>query len=218
MVESNDSDKAQVGWPEYIGLGWLINQERMEADLKHLWEYSLPKVRASEEQVIQAEKQLGFRLPESYRSFLLAANGWPNFTQNVTIFSTQDLVGGPLYDSARIPLNLPECVAAMAMDGVIAEEHFPVAASELEDTVFLMGKPGTTSEGKVVWYADGQVIDRYDNFHDFYMAMLEYNKSDARELRQENGLPPRLMPGEKGYRPPRFEDDEPHANAQAPEA
>lgn len=198
----------QVGWSEYIDLGWLINQERMEADVTHLWEYSLPKVRAREEEVVQAEKQLGFRLPESYRTFLLAANGWPDFYHDVAIFSTRDLVGGPLYERARIPLDLPECVEAMASHGVIAEDQFIVAASELDEDIFLMGEPGTTSEGEVAWYADGQVIDRYDDFHDFYMAMLEYNKRDARKLREENGLPPQPLPGEKGYRPPRFEDDE----------
>ncbi|PHP52899.1 SMI1/KNR4 family protein [Actinomyces ruminis] len=120
----------------------------MEADLKHLWEYSLPRVRASEEEVIQAEKQLGFRLPESYRTFLLAADGWPNFYHDVAIFSTRDLVGGPLYDSARIPLDLPECVAALARDGAIAEDQFIVAASELDEDVFLMGKPGTATRAK----------------------------------------------------------------------
>lgn len=205
-------------WAEDVGLGRRINHARLEADVKHLWGYSLPKVRASEEEVVQAERQLGFRLPESYRTFLLAANGWPNFYHDVAIFSTRDLVGGPLYDSARIPLELPECVEAMASHGVIAEDQFIVAASELDEDIFLMGKPGTTSEGKVAWYADGQVIDRYDDFHDFYMAMLEYNKRNARRFREENGLPPQPIPGEKGYRPPRFEDDVPRTDSQAPEA
>lgn len=55
----------RVGRPEYIGLGGLINQERMEADLTHLWEYSPPRAWAGEEEVVRAEVRLGFRLPES---------------------------------------------------------------------------------------------------------------------------------------------------------
>ncbi len=217
MTESSNAGKVQAGWPEYIGLGWLINQERMEADVTHLWVYSLPKVRASEEEIVEAEQQLGFRLPESYRTFLLAANGWPNFYHDVAIFSTQDLRGGPLYERARIPLELPKCVAAMATDGVIAEDQFIVAASELDEDIFLMGKPGTTNEGKVAWYAGGQVIDRYDDFRYFYMAMLEYNNRNTRRFREENGLPPKPLPGEKGYCPPRFAD-ETQTDTQAPEA
>ena len=39
------------------------------------------------------EAQLGFRLPESYRNFLLASNGWPYFYLDMTAFSTSDLLG-----------------------------------------------------------------------------------------------------------------------------
>ncbi|WP_309341345.1 SMI1/KNR4 family protein, partial [Actinomyces viscosus] len=66
-------------WPDYIGWGWMIIQARMEADWKGLWDYALPHVHATEETVASTEAQLGFRLPESYRGFLLASNGWPYF-------------------------------------------------------------------------------------------------------------------------------------------
>ncbi|RLP10986.1 SMI1/KNR4 family protein [Propionibacterium australiense] len=54
----------------------------MAADRTHLWEYSLPKTRASEEDVVRVEERLGFKLPESYRTLLLAANGWCNFHED----------------------------------------------------------------------------------------------------------------------------------------
>lgn len=61
-------------WPDYIGLGWKVTQERMKADWKGIWDYALPHVRATEEEVARTEETLGFRLPESYRGFLLASN------------------------------------------------------------------------------------------------------------------------------------------------
>ena len=71
-------------WPNYIGWGWMIVQARMEADWTGLWDYAMPNPKASEETVARTEAQLGFRLPESYRGFLLASNGWPYFFQDMT--------------------------------------------------------------------------------------------------------------------------------------
>ena len=64
-------------WPNYIGWGGMIVQARMEADWKGLWDYAIPHPHATEENVVRTEAHLGFRLPESYRGFLLAADGWP---------------------------------------------------------------------------------------------------------------------------------------------
>ena len=35
-------------WPNYIGWGAMINQARMEADWKGLWDYAIPHLHASE--------------------------------------------------------------------------------------------------------------------------------------------------------------------------
>ena len=129
-------------WPNYIGWGAMINQARMEADWKGLWDYAIPHLHATEETVASTEAQLGFRLPESYRNFLLASNGWPCFYLDMTAFSTSDLLGGELHKAGQTQLELEECVEAMAADGVIAADHFPVAASLVQTDVALMGKPG----------------------------------------------------------------------------
>ena len=130
-------------WPNYIGWGWMIVQARMEADWTGLWDYAMPNPKASEETVARTEAQLGFRLPESYRGFLLAADGWPYFFQDMTIFSTSDLLGGDLHKAGQTQLELDECVEAMAANGVIAADHFPVAASLESIDVALMGRAGS---------------------------------------------------------------------------
>jgi len=180
-------------WPNYIGWGWMIVQARMEADWTGLWDYAMPNPKASEETVARTEAQLGFRLPESYRGFLLAADGWPCFFQDMTIFSTSDLLGGELHKAGQIQLELVECVEAMAAGGVIAADHFTVVASRESIEIALMGKPGTPAEGTVSWVR-GEVMQRYDDFLDYYLSMMELNKLDTADIWQHLGPKPDGVP------------------------
>ena len=180
-------------WPDYIGWGWMIVQARMEADWTGLWDYAMPNPKASEETVARAEARLGFRLPESYRGFLLAADGWPCFFQDMTIFSTSDLLGGELHKAGQIQLELEECVEAMAAGGVIAADHFTVVASRESIEIALMGKPGTPAEGTVSWVR-GEVMQRYDDFLDYYLSMMELNKLDTADLKKDFGPKPDGVP------------------------
>ena len=181
-------------WPNYIGWGWMIIQARMEADWKGLWDYAIPHLHATEETVASTEAQLGFRLPESYRNFLLASNGWPYFYLDMTAFSTSDLLGGELHEAGQTQLELEECVEAMAADGVIAADHFPVAASLVQTDVALMGKPGTPAEGTVSWVRNGEVIERYDDFLDYYLSMMELSKQETESIRRKDGPKPDGVP------------------------
>ena len=208
---SEDSRPSQgareLTWPEYIGWGWMIVQARMEADWKGIWNYAVPHVHATEETVASTEAQLGFRLPESYRGFLLASNGWPYFYLDMTAFSTSDLLGGDLHKAGQIQLELPECVEAMTAGGVIAADHFPVAASLESIDVALMGKPGTPAAGTVSWVR-GEVIERYDDFLDYYLSMMELSKQETESIRRKDGPKPAGVPhaviGRPGS-PPVFE-------------
>ena len=180
-------------WPNYIGWGAMINQARMEADWKGLWDYAIPHLHATEDAIASTEVQLGFRLPESYRGFLLASNGWPYFFQNMSILSTSDLLSGELHKASQTQLELEECVEAMAADGVITTDHFPVAASLESIDVALMGKPSTPAAGTVSWVR-GEVIERYDDFLDYYLSMMELNKLDTADLKKDFGPKPDGVP------------------------
>ena len=188
-----DQGAREFTWPDYIGWGWMIVQARMEADWKGIWNYALPHVHATEETVASTEAQLGFRLPESYRGFLLASNGWPYFYLDMTAFSTSDLLGGELHEAGQTQLELEECVEAMAADGVIAADHFPVAASLESIDVALMGRPGTPAEGTVSWVR-GEVIERYDDFLDYYLSMMELSKQETESIRRKDGPKPDGVP------------------------
>ena len=199
--------RREFTWPDYIGWGWMIVQARMEADWKGIWNYAVPHVHATEETVASTEAQLGFRLLESYRGFLLASNGWPYFYLDMTAFSTSDLLGGELHEAGQTQLELEECVEAMASGGVIAADHFPVAASLESIDVALMGKPGTPAAGTVSWVR-GEVIERYDDFLDYYLSMMELSKQETESIRRKDGPKPAGVPhaviGRPGS-PPVFE-------------
>ena len=186
----------------------MIVQQRMEADWTGLWDYAVPNPKASEETVARTEAQLGFRLPESYRGFLLASNGWPYFFQDMTIFSTSDLLGGDLHKAGQIQLELEECVEAMAAGGVVAANHFRVVASQESIEIALMGRPGTPAEGTVSWVR-GEVMQRYDDFLDYYLSMMELNKLDTADIREKDGPKPEGTPHaiiDCPGSPPVFED------------
>ena len=180
-------------WQDYLNWGQEINQERMEADWKGLWDYAPPNAGASEETLARTEAQLGFRLPTSYRDFLMVADGWPCFYQDMTIFSTSDLLGGELRKLGGVQLELEECIEAMASDGVIAADHFMVAAAKGSIDIVLMGRPGTPAEGTASWVR-GEVLGRYDDLLDYYLSMMEYNKLETADLRKDFGPKPDGVP------------------------
>ena len=180
-------------WQDYLNWGQEINQERMEADWKGLWDYAPPNAGASEETLARTEAQLGFRLPKSYRDFLKVADGWPCFYQDMTIFSTSDLLGGELRKLGGVQLELEECIEAMASDGVIAADHFMVAAAQGSIDIVLMGRPGTPAEGTASWVR-GEVLGRYDDLLDYYLSMMEYNKLETVDLRKDFGPKPDGVP------------------------
>ena len=165
----------------------------MEADWKGLWDYAPPNTGASEETLARTEAQLGFRLPKSYRDFLKVADGWPCFYQDMTIFSTSDLLGGELRRLGGVQLELEECIEAMASGGVIAADHFMVAAAQGSIDIVLMGRPGTPAEGTASWVR-GEVLGRYDDLLDYYLSMMEYSKLETADLRKDFGPKPDGVP------------------------
>ena len=180
-------------WQDYLNWGQEINQERMEADWKGLWDYAPPNAGASDETLARTEAQLGFRLPKSYRDFPMAADCWCCFYQDMTIFSTSDLLGSELRKLGGVQLELEECIEAMASDGVIAADHFMVAAAQGSIDIVLMGRPGTPAEGTASWVR-GEVLGRYDDLLDYYLSMMEYNKLETADLRKDFGPKPDGVP------------------------
>ena len=188
-----------MDWRLDIVTAVAVHQALMRVDVDGLWEYSLPELRASEQEIADAEKRLGFRLPEQYRSFLQYANGWQCFYQDVNIFGTGELLAGELHDQAEELLEVAkEVLPPLDYD---LDCFFPIAASMTQIDLFVIGKVGSLWEGQVIWIA-GDIIDEYESFLEYFRSMVAYNKLEAEELAKEHGIE-----GEPRFVVPLFEDE-----------
>ena len=188
-----------MDWRLDIVTAITVQQACMRVDVDELWEYSLPEPRASEQEIADAERQLGCRLPEQYRSFLLHANGWRCFYQDVNLFGTSDLLGGELHDEAEELLEVAkEVLPPLEYD---LDCFFPIAASMTQIDLFVIGKVGSQWEGQVIWIA-GDIIDEYESFLEYFRSMVAYNKEQAVDFAEEYGIE-----DEPRFVVPLFEDE-----------
>ena len=187
-----------MDWRLDIVTAVAVHQACMRVDVDELWEYSLPELRASEQEIADAEKRLGFRLPEQYRSFLHYTNGWQYFYQDVNIFGTGELLAGELHDEAEELLEVAkEVLPPLEYD---LDCFFPIAASMTQIDLFVIGKVGSPWEGQVIWIA-GDIIDEYESFLEYFRSMVAYNKLGAEELAKEHGIE-----GEPRFVVPKYAD------------
>lgn len=154
-----------------------IKQAIAEADTEGVWEFHLPKVAATPEELAGVEHSLGLRLDAGYREFLGYANGWPSFFQSVDLFGVEDLAGGPRMDVARQMLAAIEPVV-LEQAGLQDTALIPIAATTVDLDLFVMPIVGGQQVPPVVWLA-GYEVDRFKTFEDYVLAMIEYN---VREL------------------------------------
>lgn len=154
-----------------------IKQAVADADKAGLWEHRLPGVAASEEEVQDAERALGFTLDARYRDFLRFANGWPAFYHDVNLFGTRELVSG----MGRQELSYIEA-EALAQAGVDAAGLLPIAVSQNDLDLFVLGMPSAPNAGEVLWFAGG-LIDRFPDFEEYFLAMADYNRLQVDRLK-----------------------------------
>lgn len=177
-------------WPSEIVRGVLIQQRIEELDHGHLWQRHLPEVAASEATLVETERQLGHSLDPLYRDFLGHADGWRWFFQSVDLFGTQQLLGATPMDCALVQIGAIEDADFLAAVGMPKDDILPIAASPHTSNMFLLGRPGSRWPGTVTWYT-GQVIERFPDFDEFFLAMLDYNREEIRDLEAEAGNPRR---------------------------
>lgn len=168
-------------WAAKIVTGVLIQQRIEEVDSQGSWERHLPAVAASEDELAATERSLGYALDPRYRSFLRHANGWRCFYQRVDLFGTPNLLGAPPMSDAVTMLDAvddDDFVAALEMH---RSDVMPIAGSDSQPDMFLIGQPWSKSPGTVFWYT-GQLINRFAGFDEFFLGMLGYNRAELRDL------------------------------------
>lgn len=167
-------------WQRRIGELVFVQQDVRAADRSGLWDYHLPRVAAKEASLRLAEAHLGGPLDEGYRLFLMQADGWPSFWHDVDLFGTTDLTGGSRMERA-LGLLPASGDAVWRSTGINRESALPIAAATDDVDVFVIAR-STPHRGSVLWLA-GSMVDHFQNFDEFFLSMIEYNRLTAQNLR-----------------------------------
>lgn len=169
-------------WKQEIAIGWLVKQGMMEVDTKKIFPYYLPELAATDEQIIEAEKHLGYALDSRYREFLKCSNGWHGFWHSADLFGTGDLIAGPRHDNAEFILSFLDDDFLRSRE--LQRQHLlPISATSLDRDVLVITCPASPLPGQVVWFA-GQEIERFNSFDDYFLAMIEYGRQDIKWLKE----------------------------------
>jgi|SRR6185312_537968 len=122
-------------------------------------------------------------LDRQYATFLRHANGWRAFYQTVDLFGTGELSGGSLMTYACDLLRYVEPEVLVTAD-LQRADLLPIAATRQDKDLFVLVKPGAKQSGSVVWFA-GTEIQRFDGFEEYFLVMVDYNRSQI-EITQQN--------------------------------
>lgn len=169
-------------WKERIVAMLSVRDQLYKADEDELWEYHFPEVAANMSDISAVRKKLGLSFPDDYIDFLLCANGWKCFYQDVDLFGTKDYES-EIFSYAKTLLN-----AEAEYDEElrkIKDHLLPVAVSKTDKDLFVTVLNEGEDYGTVIWLAGGE-IERFDSFGDFFEAMIDYNKEDLEELLEDD--------------------------------
>lgn len=158
-----------------------VRDQLMKADKEKIWEYHWPNVAATKEEIHEVQRKLNINLSIEYQNFLLHANGWECFYQNVDLFGTNEFESDKM-EYAREILSLEMEYNEDLRE--MKEDLFPIAVSRDVIDLFVMVIRKGNRFGEVIWLAGGE-IDKYESFSEFFKAMIEYNKMNAEDLQKE---------------------------------
>ncbi|MGM0805615.1 MAG: SMI1/KNR4 family protein [Bacillota bacterium] len=170
-----------INWKDMIATLILVKQELMKQDVEKIWPHHFPEVGATEESLLDLEEELGYKLDLTYRDFLQHANGWKGFYQTVDLFGTEQLKDSTKKEYAEMLLTAIDD-QVLKESGVSRSELLPIAATEYDKDLFVLSLPNSAKPGEIIWFA-GEEIDRFENFAEFFLAMIDYNREEVLALK-----------------------------------
>lgn len=171
-----------MDWKEEIVKLVFVKQLLAEVDVEHIWPHHLPEVAASEDDIKAVEKHLGYSLDRKYADFLRHANGWKGFYQSVDLFGTSDLIDGSRMSHAKEMLYATDD-SAIQMSGFQRSDLLPIGATMVDLDIFFLTMLNSSKPGQVIWFA-GSEIDRFPDFDEFYLTMVDYNRAEIDDLKK----------------------------------
>src|SRR3990172_5973990 len=163
-----------MDWKKEIGIAFLVRQKVAEVDTEHILPFALPQLAATEDAIRSVEAQIG-NLPTDYRSFLLCANGWDAFCMDRDLFALSDLVAGPRM--VRAGELLATLTPLEDLCGLSEDEVLPIGLAQQDIDLFVISRAPGATLGKVYWLA-GQLVEQYQSFSEFFLAMVDYSRRD----------------------------------------
>lgn len=161
-------------WGTEIAIAWRVLECTRRLDTAGLWEYHLPRVAATQKELGVVEAALGFPLDPMYRAFLAHADGWPDFYQSADLFGSRELLGDRLMGQAIELISVVDSAVWRELDAT-SSDVLPIALAKYDKDVFLLVRPPHRSSGQVIWLA-GTVVERFPNFDEFFLSMVDYNR------------------------------------------
>jgi len=174
-------------WKTEIAIAWKVQEETAKLDKSKLWEYFLPKVGATQEELAGVEAALGFTLDSRYREFLSYANGWRCFLQRVDLFGTSELRDKHLMQTVFSMLEEID-TEMLRVRGVARSDLLPIGFSSHQSDIFVLLKSNSPKAGTVIWLA-GYEVERFLTFDDFFLAMVDYNRLRFKKLQGDQQRP-----------------------------
>lgn len=172
-----------MDWKRELVIAHLVKKKIAEVDVDGLWANTLPEVAATENQLQALEVRLGYGLDAQHRAFLMHANGWLAFMQDIDVFGVDDFVGGPRAERAVAlveSLNPLEPICGFGQADLL-----PIAVSSDGIDVMVMVRPHAAAPGKVMWLAGG-LIDTFVGFEEWFLAMVDYNRQEYQRLAEKH--------------------------------
>lgn len=171
-----------VDWPATLGHAITARQQLHELDPAE--PDTLPNLKATEADIVAYERELGERLPEVYRSFLLHANGWREFYFDCHLFGLTELWGGGASTTAEDLLDSYVEEDVLADIGLDPDDVMPIGAGVGSTTLFLLIRTGRPGAGQVSWIGSGKETDRFTDPAELVASMTAYGLTRLEKLRQ----------------------------------
>jgi hypothetical protein len=164
---------APVDWKDEIVRLVYIKQQIAELDQAGLYPHRLPSVAATHTQIHECQTFLGFALDPDYVRFLLCANGWDGFLQDMDLFGTMDLMGSARYHNASVILDVHDHQYYRDI-GLTRNDIIPIGKSVGDSDIYGMTKHHQSENATFYWFHSAD-IESFLSFFEFYLAMVEYN-------------------------------------------
>jgi hypothetical protein len=163
-------------WPSVIAQAVIVRQRLHELDVSCIWSYPFPRLAAKRSDIDTISEKIGEALDSDYSNFLINANGWPKFYQDVDLFGTPQLLCSDAYANALNSIRILDDLGALRIIRVDSADIYPIAASEVQTDLFALYHGGEISRnGHVLWLA-GELIEEFSSFTEFFLSMIDYQR------------------------------------------